>query len=448
MAMDWKCAHSDSWLPKPGCIMQSKILLMVLCGFVVYRTILESEFCRKRYTCVKVCAERPWGIIIVFFLMGVFLFNSLHTWIIILDSGFMNPAQLIAENSDERRNLPAWLRNMALGTPIAIVVIYITTICHSLGHAKTGLHLSSGGVMSMKRQRVIQVLLLPLVYSNMAMQSVLLLLELMLGNEYRGMGGSWDDKKDAAMIEYEANFDTADFYEAYALHLFCRLVLDELKSWARRDRLRFQMADHWADHAVNQELILGAMAELSTIGVDTFVWTSGIYAMYSVLQACYSLTPTALQLPFLVSDTMHDYLFGAGFITSCTAITNVVKLERQFEESLSEENFGANKKFWSVKVLVSIAFLQKIAIKSIASGGYFGDLQQNLLYSTLICYELLFIAVLHTYAWPSDESWINKAKVKVHDKLVTGHGPGEQGKEPGNEPLLGDSGSSGLDTSP
>lgn len=393
--------------------MQSKLLLFALCIFVAQSTVLESARCRRKYKCVEVLSRRPFGIAVIYVLLGAFLFNSVHTWILILITYFEMDWSVVATMQHEgERYLPFWLKLLALGTPIITLLNYFVSISHTMQHCWAGLELLNGGQMAMKRQRVLQVVMLPMVYSCMACQSVLVILELCVGNDYRGKDVSWEVKVEDVVTEYEANLDTADFYEAYALHLFCRLVLDELKSWARNERLESNLDTTQSE---NQELILSAMASLTTLGVDTFVYTSAVYALYSVLKTIYDVTPSLFQMPELVTEQFHNYLFGAGFIASCTAITNVVKIELGFHKPL--HHFGAGTKFWSVKVLVSIAFIQKLAITAIASNGYFGDmgdLQQKLLYAALICYELFFIAALHVRAWPHGEDWILKDKVKFN----------------------------------
>ena len=67
------------------------------------------------------------------------------------------------------------------------------------------------------------------------------------------------------------------------------------------------------------------------------------------------------------------YLFAAGFIASTEAISNVVTVERTFHAHLTE--FRPSPKFWSVKVLVSIAFLQETALYLTS----YSDLQQRLI---------------------------------------------------------------------
>merc|ERR1712226_1176367 len=85
--------------------------------------------------------------------------------------------------------------------------------------------------------------------------------------------------------------------------------------------------------------------------------------------------------------TIEGYLYGACFLASCLGISTVIKLELNFHHEL--DYFKPFWKFWSVKIMVSIAFLQKIAL------GFLPSFQLNLAYSALVCYELLGIALLH-----------------------------------------------------
>ena len=103
----------------------------------------------------------------------------------------------------------------------------------------------------------------------------------------------------------------------------------------------------------------------------------------------------------LTDDTtlpgLSPYLTGAGLVASSAAISNVITVEHSLETYLHD--FRPSAKFWSAKVLVSIAFLQQtiLSILSHFLGAGFTDLQQNLLYSSLICYEVLLVSFFHMY---------------------------------------------------
>merc|ERR1712187_118572 len=77
------------------------------------------------------------------------------------------------------------------------------------------------------------------------------------------------------------------------------------------------------------------------------------------------------------------------------------------------EDFEPSAKFWSAKVLVSIAFLQEFALAIVAhiiSG--FNEFQQQLVYSSFLCYEVFAVSIFHIYAWCSDEPWLLGADAK------------------------------------
>merc|ERR1712125_317011 len=71
----------------------------------------------------------------------------------------------------------------------------------------------------------------------------------------------------------------------------------------------------------------------------------------------------------------------------------------------SLESFGPFWKFWGTKILVSIAFLQSIAVSVLPPFSMWSEIRQNLFYSSLLCLQCFFVSVFHAFAWPASESW-------------------------------------------
>merc|ERR1712187_978322 len=95
-----------------------------------------------------------------------------------------------------------------------------------------------------------------------------------------------------------------------------------------------------------------------------------------------------------------------GFITSTAAIVNVISLERSLHRHLIP--FRAEHKFLSVKIMVSIAFMQSITMSLFSA--YLTQTQSRLLYSSLICYEVHILSWFHLHAWPLKEPWLENTE--------------------------------------
>merc|ERR1740117_1395820 len=117
------------------------------------------------------------------------------------------------------------------------------------------------------------------------------------------------------------------------------------------------------------------------------------------------VTKKSVSALFGGAATLDNYLFGAGFATSCAAIGNVVSVELAFESFL--EDMVPTPKFWSVKMLVSIAFLQKGVLAILSSAICLSSERVNLIYSTLMVYEVLLISIFCHYAWPAEQPWLH-----------------------------------------
>merc|ERR1712228_471387 len=109
-------------------------------------------------------------------------------------------------------------------------------------------------------------------------------------------------------------------------------------------------------------------------------------------------------------DTAIGNVFtGMGTIASFAAIENIIVVEHAFGETFLSA-FSPARKFWSAKVLVSLSFMQKIVL-SCPPFLYWSETKQNLLFSSVICFECFLIAIFHMLAWQHQESWYKELVV-------------------------------------
>lgn len=155
------------------------------------------------------------------------------------------------------------------------------------------------------------------------------------------------------------------------------------------------------------------MSQLVMSGVMSFCLTAflsflrGLYLVYEIVVAKKTVQD---------EGSVPSMLTGAGLIASTVAIGNVVNVEVSFHTELHLFNPGA--KFWSTKIIVSIAFIQEFVLGLLGNERLRGenklsDLQIKLLYCSLLCYEVLGVTLLHVIAWPAKVNITAEEKEKA-----------------------------------
>merc|ERR1719215_603387 len=107
------------------------------------------------------------------------------------------------------------LRLMIVGCVPFTVIIYVLSFYHVARHAKDPEQHGTGGKpadITLKREDLIAICLLPMVYSAMALDSVLLTLDIMGGSSHSTYAqyGNWTLKEQIFELDYESNYATAD----------------------------------------------------------------------------------------------------------------------------------------------------------------------------------------------------------------------------------------------
>mmetsp|Transcript_107451 Transcript_107451/g.186029 ORF Transcript_107451/g.186029 Transcript_107451/m.186029 type:complete len:256 (+) Transcript_107451:2-769(+) len=152
-----------------------------------------------------------------------------------------------------------------------------------------------------------------------------------------------------------------------------------------------------------------SVQKLTMQGVLSFVFCCAAQSLYGLALPLVQeyLQPAFPHVWSAMKDSelrVHDFFLGMGFVASTAAISNIIRVERIFHHLLSE--FRPLWKFWGTKVLVSIAFLQMIVFRlPIPPFRHMSQVHTSLMYSSMLCYECFFVALLHKYAWNADEPW-------------------------------------------
>jgi len=319
------------------------------------------------------------------------------------------------------------LRWLSLFTPVPVFLTWLLSVWDTYRQARRVWLTTDVGAKSIRlRDRVIQIISLPMVYSLMSFEAVMRMWQI-VGNQFGTTIKmfSLQGKTHYVFRVYEADYQLADLYEAWALFHFGGLVLNVIKhrfytisahrvfgggaqitvakSPGKRD------SDIQKERRELEDSLHESVQKLTMQGVLSFV-------VCCTAQSLYGLALPLLQeyVEFMfpkvwesVEDSemrVHDFFLGMGAIASTAAISNIVRVERVFHQQLTE--FKPFWKFWGTKILVSIAFLQMLIFKlPVPPFRYMSQVHTSLMYSSMLCYECFFVALLHMYAWNANETW-------------------------------------------
>ena len=224
----------------------------------------------------------------------------------------------------------------------------------------------------------------------------------------------WSEFIDRSVRWCNLNFIVADLYEARALYCF---------SWACMEYIDLQRTKRGllssscpTCHSAVSNMLLTPLKEMTLLGVQLFNVTNlarAIFALvaeqlrYAWISAFTWLSYKALQL-----GDVDAMLTGFNLCVSSIAIWNLIIFEHYLNNLL--QGFSPKLKFWSAKIIVSLAFIQGLAVNVAGNllplDDYYQQHQRSLVYAALICIEMLPVALLQYAAWtPSKiESIIRK----------------------------------------
>lgn len=258
-----------------------------------------------------------------------------------------------------------------------------------------------GGTSPLKHRQAVQVLALPAVYGVMALSSLV-----RIGHVVQGKMSKND--LDKAMLKSETCFQVGNLFEAWALYQISVLTLAYLKSAV----MKMLKSAEVREQAKAEGLLIAhnAVQSLTRRGTLFFFVVCTAQCAWSVW-ICFSP-----ETQVYTGDTNGVVLFlnGAGSIAALFAMYNVVVVDATFHEQLRPYNAVA--KFLSVKIIVSLDFVQWSGFwifnqvqHTLTKKPIFTEVQLRLIYSSLICVELLGLAILHAFAWDANESWYKES---------------------------------------
>jgi hypothetical protein len=298
--------------------------------------------------------------------------------------------------------------------------LHVRQIKHSKRWGKRGL------IDAPLHHKTILILALPLFYGLMSCMSVRRVWQVIInhvGQTTVHRFSTFKQRSAFLLQMYESNFMVGDVYETYALVTFGQLIMTVLKG----EFAKLSGEEEQTDLSLKLQT---SIEGLTISGVQLFCGTC-------LIQGSYSLVVTSMgwmglgdhwfgtdpdNLGYFQQPEMQSYtsaLFqGMGLVSSCAAISNIMKVEGAYEEFLGE--FRSSVKFWGTKILVSLAFLQLLVLKLIPPFNTWKETRVHLLYSSLLCVECFAISLLHCIAWGAHETWYNVIDEDDSNKLTNG----------------------------
>lgn len=296
-----------------------------------------------------------------------------------------------------------WLRIMTLGAPAAVAGCLFLCYRQSRQHVAEMQENRS----RMLHERAIGILACPCVFAVMSLAALAKIYGPMVDES------SADDEllksdKDVAVAAFETCLQTGDVYEAFALYQFGVLTVMLLeRCFAPPPRPKGSSSSTPAEIA--EEMGMAGQAALSFTAVADVMWTGVfLFIILALMQSGWGI------FLWIFKDLGNhweewEYSFDnfvyAGIIASGGAIYNVHAVEHTFGDFI--EGYYAFLKFMSVKMIVFFSFWQSGVIWFLIEFGMcdLTLLQTKLLHATLLCYECLLVAAIHTFSWHVSEDW-------------------------------------------
>lgn len=335
---------------------------------------------------------------------------ALMLFILVYDSIFFWATFFDGANASAWNATPPWLRVIVYISAFAIWPILATSAMQVYKHVE---HIREEAAV-LRHDRAVQVIILPMVYATMCMSCVTKCYAFLVSDTNSAI----NDLMPVAIAKAETCLWIADLYEAWALYQFGVLTLELLHSQFKKDSFSQDAGKKAAGGALMHAH--PAISRLAQLGIVTFV----IVSVADCAVALFFIVVGSGSPNFVSAFNNAESAFDvAGFLASCTAIYNVYVVETQFHHELEE--FSPFLKFLTVKILVSFAYGQQyffVGLQAIYS--MFPALQSSIsripvlgslvkfnnaefyaFYSALLIIECLFIALLHLWAWGSEEHW-------------------------------------------
>jgi len=377
--------------------------VVLYCGFVVlfvWRGLLWWECCGRKIKNLN------------YVTIGL----ALITVILAYDSFYFIQVATSERGKTSWDSMPSWLRPWVLACPIVCLVTLIASAIQTFQHVE---RIHEGSAVK-RHDRAVQIILLPTVYGVMAMSS--------LTRMYNYIGSETDpysaDNKELlhrSLSRSETCFWVGDLYESWALYQFGRLVLEVLEGKIVEGEESAKEEERSAAFGLRRSH--GAVERLAWLGIMAFLVVCVAESGWSLWLLTFDTSMTAEGF-----DQSMSKFVVAGFLASGVAIYNVFVVEEEYQEQMT--SFHPRLKFFTVKILVTFAFVQRGIFKIwswvgtimppnmkkwVDKAPFLGEVmnmpaaQFEMFYASLIITECFLVCIAHYWAWNSEEDWYEAA---------------------------------------
>jgi len=291
----------------------------------------------------------------------------------------------------------------SFSAPVWLVITFFICTIHTIDHLR---YCKDGLGNHKQHDATILILALPLFYGVAAFQGVIRMWQVITDYQLDAPIQSWESKKEFLFELYDSDFIVGDIWESYALFIFGRVAMRVIFSRQNQRRTALERTSTLGQ-------LQSSAGKQSKVGILYFCIVCVVTAIYEVAMGTilyYDLFPIKTYMSEKSRVSLHYFFYGMGFITSCAAIHNLANLEQDFGEKFLGK-FRPFTKFWSTKVIVSLAFFQQLLLY-IPPFNRWSKTVQNLFYASLFCLESSALAFFHLFAWIPSESWYAETEVQ------------------------------------
>lgn len=270
-----------------------------------------------------------------------------------------------------------------------------------------------------RRKAVIGINFLPLVYALMALKGALRSWQCMTlsfpSNESLTLVSTWHGRKGMVrllQIYSETSLSIADAYEAWAVSLFGKLIMNVVG--ATSDTV---VSGPYASQRLAQRL-RKSLFGIADKGLVCFQIIAMATSVYTLVVSLIEFDTVFLRrdLRFIVGginvlDPMNwpdisIFCSGMGNVATTMAIIDLIILEGDFKCELESMKWVFHK-FLSIKILVSLVFFQQLVLFILKRFMGWSEFQGVLASSGILCFECMLLCFYHVLAWGHHEKYLN-----------------------------------------
>jgi len=235
---------------------------------------------------------------------------------------------------------------------------------------------------------------------------------------------------DVNLQDGNARLALADAYESYALYCFSRICFEHVRrKLSSNSAMMGDLSQLGIFERSSVEGVRKSAGHLFNNLQESLRTCVQMFVLVYTLQAFLAITLVTLQSecpridvrtgsPVLTTFfLLEPYLAGAAFLISFMAILNLVRFEHHQKVFLKE--LDPRQKFFSVKILVSIAFMQKGVLAVLGSMLSLSTTQVNLIYTCCVCVEVLPLSMWVWIAWHPGQAWYADDSAQLQQQRIS-----------------------------